>query len=122
MVEGSEATLRQGRSKRARRRGQGATEYVIVVGLIALGTITAVKLMSSVVGAGFGRVAEEIEQVGAGEVSVRSRLGETSAPRVGRTNEVDGLFGGDGERDDDPATRRDGRPGERRPDFGVPGG
>lgn len=120
--------MTQGRSKRARRRGQGATEYVIVVGLIALGTITAVKLMSSVVGAGFGRVAQEIEQVGAGEVSVRSRLGETSAPRVGRTNEVEGLFGGgDGEREDDPATRRDGvdgerRTGERRPDFGVPGG
>ena len=44
-----------------RRRGQGMTEYIIIVGLIAILLVPAVGLFKNALGRAFGRATNEIQ-------------------------------------------------------------
>lgn len=47
-----------------RRRGQGLTEYVIVVGVLAIGMIAAVKGLGRVLERSYGKVTGAVEDLG----------------------------------------------------------
>lgn len=47
-----------------RRRGQGLTEYVIVVGVLAIGMIAAIKGLRLVLERSYGKVTGAVEDLG----------------------------------------------------------
>jgi Flp pilus assembly pilin Flp len=47
-----------------RRKGQGITEYVIVVGVIAIGLVGAIKALGLVMERTYGKVTGALEDVG----------------------------------------------------------
>ncbi|MEZ4704178.1 MAG: hypothetical protein R3A11_03110 [Bdellovibrionota bacterium] len=49
------------RAKRHQRSGQGMTEYLIIVALIAISSIVIIKTTSNSIKVGFGRVASALQ-------------------------------------------------------------
>jgi Flp pilus assembly pilin Flp len=45
-----------------RRRGQGMTEYIVIVGLIAILLIPAVRLLKNTLSASFNKASEKIDK------------------------------------------------------------
>lgn len=53
-----------GRPRRQRRRAQGLTEYVIVVGLIAVVLVGAVRALGGALARAYGHATSAVERVG----------------------------------------------------------
>lgn len=55
--------MREEKKRRSRRRGQGLTEYVIVIGLVAIAMIGAMKGLQSILERTYGKVTNKLEDV-----------------------------------------------------------
>ena len=53
-----------GAMRKGRRLGQGMTEYVIVVGLVAILMVGAVKALQAVLNRTYGKVVNQVEDIG----------------------------------------------------------
>lgn len=67
---------------RSRRRGQGATEYVLLVGLISILMVAAVRGLAATVGKAFEQTTGALEQVAA-DTQTASSEGTPSMETIG---------------------------------------
>jgi Flp pilus assembly pilin Flp len=64
---------------KGRRWGQGMTEYVVVVGLIAIGLVAAVKGLGLVLERSYGKVTGKVEGL-SGNIAAGTELRDRGAP------------------------------------------
>jgi Flp pilus assembly pilin Flp len=91
----------------ARTRGQGMTEYILIVGLIAILLVGAVVGLRRSMGSAFGAMTSSIEQIGASVSTPTASSDGFQTRNVGGSNAslLDDLRDADGDGIDDRTQR-----------------
>lgn len=93
-------------TKRSKRRGQGMTEYVVLVGLVAVLLVGAVKGLASSMGKAMEKTAGGVDKV----AELIEAAGDDATPSVGSVGRA-GIV-----RDEDEQLPDEERPGRLRTD------